>query len=39
MKKTPLERALPWAVVVGLFALWELLCWAFAVPDFLLPAA
>ena len=33
-----LERALPWAIVVGLFLVWELSVRLFSVPEFVLPA-
>jgi NitT/TauT family transport system permease protein len=36
-RKTPFERALPWAVTIGLFVVWEFACLGFDVPDFLLP--
>lgn len=28
----------PWAFVVGLFGMWELLVWAFSIPPYILPA-
>lgn len=37
MTRRRLEAVMPWAVVVGLFVLWELVCVALAVPDFVLP--
>jgi NitT/TauT family transport system permease protein len=33
-----LERALPWLIVIGLFAFWEAVVRLFAVPTFVLPA-
>lgn len=33
-----MERALPWAVIIALFAIWEICVHAFAVPSFVLPA-
>src|SRR3981189_3667290 len=36
-RKTLLRRALPWLVIVGMFVVWELLCRAFKVPEFVLP--
>ena len=37
MKKTFLRKALPWLVIFGMFVLWEGLCRAFSVPEFVLP--
>lgn len=31
------EKILPWAIVIGLFLLWEVACRAFAIPVFVLP--
>jgi len=36
-RKTPFERLLPWAAMVGLFLVWELACAAFGVEEFILP--
>jgi NitT/TauT family transport system permease protein len=36
-RKALLRRALPWLVIVGMFVVWELLCRAFKVPEFVLP--
>jgi NitT/TauT family transport system permease protein len=33
-----LERALPWMIVIGLFAVWEASVWLFSIPVFVLPA-
>ncbi|TVQ58992.1 MAG: ABC transporter permease, partial [Rhodobacteraceae bacterium] len=33
-----LERVLPWAIVIGLFAVWEASVHLFAIPRFVLPA-
>jgi NitT/TauT family transport system permease protein len=33
-----IERIFPWAVIIGLFAFWELSVWAFDFPQFILPA-
>ena len=32
-----LQLMTPWAVTIGLFLLWEMACWLFAVPPFILP--
>lgn len=32
-----LEKAMPWAVILGMFVLWELICLVFNVPVFILP--
>ena len=31
------RRALPWAVILGMFLVWEALCRLFNVPEFVLP--
>ncbi len=36
-RASALQAAMPWLVVSGLFALWELACVALAVPEFVLP--
>jgi len=37
MKKTPLRRAMPWLVIIGMFLLWEVFCRAFSISDIVLP--
>jgi NitT/TauT family transport system permease protein len=37
MRRSALRRALPWLVILGMFAVWETLCRLFAVPEFVLP--
>ena len=37
MRADTLEKAGPWIVVVAMLGGWELACWAFRVPDFILP--
>lgn len=37
MSKTPLRRAMPWLVIIGMFVVWEVLCRAFSVSDLVLP--
>lgn len=38
MRRRPLlRRALPWLVILGMFVVWEVLCRAFSVPEFVLP--
>jgi len=32
-----IEKAIPWAVIIGMFVLWELVCLVFNVPVFILP--
>jgi NitT/TauT family transport system permease protein len=36
--RAAIERALPWIVVIGLFAVWEAACVIFNIPDFILPS-
>jgi NitT/TauT family transport system permease protein len=36
-RKTALRRALPWLVILGMFVVWEVLCRAFNVKEFVLP--
>ncbi len=36
--RLPIKRVLPWAVTLGFFALWQLLCVAFKIDSFVLPA-
>ncbi len=38
MSRRNIERALPWVIVIGLFALWEAVVHLFAIPRFVLPA-
>jgi NitT/TauT family transport system permease protein len=38
MRKTPLQRALPWLVAVGAIVLWQLVCVVLRVETFILPA-
>jgi NitT/TauT family transport system permease protein len=33
-----LEKAMPWLVIIGSVGLWELCCFVFAIPKFILPA-
>ena len=33
-----IEKIMPWAVVIGLFAFWEFAVWVFDFPQFILPA-
>ena len=37
MRADTLEKAGPWIVVVAMLGGWELACWAFRVPEFILP--
>jgi len=37
-RRRRLEAWLPWMVVVALFAVWEIVCEAFNIPEFILPA-
>jgi len=37
IEKRRLRLIMPWAVTVGLFVIWEVACWLFAVPPFILP--
>jgi NitT/TauT family transport system permease protein len=38
LRRRPLlRRALPWLVILGMFVVWEVLCRAFSVPEFVLP--
>jgi NitT/TauT family transport system permease protein len=37
-RRRRLENALPWLVIIGMFAVWEAACRAFDVPVFILPA-
>jgi len=38
MNTRTIERAMPWAVTIGLFVIWELSCIFFELPVFILPA-
>lgn len=38
LSQKTIERIMPWAVVIGLFAFWELAVWVFDFPQFILPA-
>lgn len=38
MSQATLEKVMPWAVVIGLFAFWEAAVWVFDFPQFILPA-
>jgi NitT/TauT family transport system permease protein len=38
MSRKRLERIMPWAVVLGIFAVWEASVWLFSIPSFVLPA-
>jgi NitT/TauT family transport system permease protein len=38
LERPPVRRSLPWLVVIGMFAFWELFVWAFRIEPFVLPA-
>ena len=37
-RRRRLQIALPWLIIIGTFLLWEVVCRAFAIPQFILPA-
>ena len=38
MHKKTVERWSPWLLLVAIIALWQIICWAFSVPEFLFPS-
>jgi NitT/TauT family transport system permease protein len=36
-RKRLIKRAMPWLVALAVLLVWELLCWLFGVPEFILP--